>query len=61
MPRHRDLTSIKVNLCDPHSPWQRHSYGNTHDLFVNDALPEVIDLPAYSHEQIDSTNGLHDH
>lgn len=44
MSRYNHLTAIIVNLCDPHSPWHRHAYENTHDL-IRPYLPAESQRP----------------
>jgi IS30 family transposase len=56
MALHKQLTintSMAVYFCDPHSPWQRGSNGNTNGL-VRQYLPYGTDLSGYSQVQLDA-------
>ena len=46
-------TDVQVNLCDPHSPWQRGSNENTNGL-LQQYLPPATNLSAYSQARLDT-------
>ena len=54
MLRHQELTAatgVSVYFCDPHSPWQRGTCENTHEL-LRQYLPQGTNLSLYSQDEL---------
>ena len=47
------VTDIQVYFCDPRSPWQRGSNGNTNGL-LRQYLPKGIDISSHSEAKLNA-------